>query len=147
RIRSHPARSARSGVTDMAGSSSTPGRKASLTRRARMLSTTSGSRACKVTFRPAAAALWARAVPQAPAPMIPAVSNFIRPPVPPALIPAALRLGALAARFLVHRIGVRARLVQRPSRPGGDVDVAGHALFQPFGPGQGDHGGVVGAID
>ncbi|MNI93448.1 hypothetical protein D3C73_1514060 [compost metagenome] len=73
RIRSQPARSARSGVTAMPGSSSTPGRKASLIRRARMLSMTSASRACSVTFSPAAAALWARAVPQAPPPITPAV--------------------------------------------------------------------------
>ncbi len=57
----------------MAESSSIPGRKASFMRRARMLSITSGSRACKTTARPAAAALCARAVPQAPPPITPAV--------------------------------------------------------------------------
>ena len=57
----------------MAESSSIPGRKASLTRRVRMLSMTSGSRACSTTARPAAAALCARAVPHAPPPITPAV--------------------------------------------------------------------------
>jgi hypothetical protein len=46
----------------------------------------------------------------------------------------------------VRRIGQGARFVQRPSRPGDHVDVAGQAQRQPFRPRQGDHRRIVGAI-
>ena len=75
RTRSLPARSAKSPVQAMAGSSSTPGRNRRFSWASLTEATTSASRAHSVVESPARAQTWARAVPQAPAPMTAARSK------------------------------------------------------------------------
>jgi hypothetical protein len=56
------------------GGSAMPGRKGAFCRVRAIDSTTSGSRAQRLTLRPALAAIKAKAVPQAPAPITPTLS-------------------------------------------------------------------------
>src|SRR6185437_11470790 len=93
-------------------------RKRGLRCSALIAATTSGSRATSVTCRPAAAAAWAKAVPQAPPPTIATCSS---------------------------RIDRHVRCIERPSRPGGESEPADGAQRQPLGAGPGDHRAIIGA--
>jgi hypothetical protein len=114
-------------------SSATPGRNRPRSRRSLMLSTTSGSRACRV-IQPGPAQTWARAVPQAPAPMTPACLKVV-PLCLGSLAPAGWQDWPSAAASSSGQRG-RADSVRDRRSPKG----------QPFGSRQGDHRGVVGAI-